>query len=324
MSPRPLLLSTLLIFPAFTLRAAPAQPGDFIEAFQGQFGEHPGERKGHAKGICAAGDFTASPAAKAHFRTPLYSGRVIPARIRFSMAGGNPAVPDYTRSPRGLAAQFTLPDGSVHNIAALSTPVFGARDPESFLGLLRASLPGSDGKPDPVRIQAYREAHPDTRAQAEWLSHNAPPRSYASVAYHGLHTFLADRRMGKAAPIRWHLEPRDGVQGLSDAEIAARPADFLNRRLEERLAQGPVHFDWIITFADPDDPLHDPSVAWPAGRKQIRAGTLRITQAGGNACSGINFDPNILSPGFAASDDPILRMRSPVYAISLGKRLSGQ
>ena len=45
------------------------------------------------------------------------------------------------------AAQFELGDGRVHNIATLSTPVFGAATPESFLGLLRASLPGPDGRP---------------------------------------------------------------------------------------------------------------------------------------------------------------------------------
>ncbi|MCS4306412.1 catalase [Rheinheimera pacifica] len=41
-------------------------------------------------------------------------------------------------------------------------------------------------------------------------------------------------------------------------------------------------------------------------------------------CSNINFDPNVLSRGFSASDDSVLRMRSPAYAISFGKRLSGQ
>ncbi|MFT6269434.1 MAG: catalase, partial [Alphaproteobacteria bacterium] len=38
----------------------------------------------------------------------------------------------------------------------------------------------------------------------------------------------------------------------------------------------------------------------------------------------LNFDPNILSAGFTPSADPVLRMRSPAYAISFGKRLSNQ
>ena len=40
----------------------PAQAGDFIEVFQGLFGEHRDERKGHAKGVCAVGSFTGSAA----------------------------------------------------------------------------------------------------------------------------------------------------------------------------------------------------------------------------------------------------------------------
>ncbi|MFT7194806.1 MAG: catalase, partial [Rheinheimera aquimaris] len=121
----------------------PAQPNDFIEVFAKLFGEHKGIRKGHAKGVCAVGDFTASAEATARFDAALFSGATLPVTYRFSMAGGNPNVPDYARAPRGLAAQFNLPDGSKHNIATLTTPVFGAKDPENFLGLLQASVPGA-------------------------------------------------------------------------------------------------------------------------------------------------------------------------------------
>ena len=53
--------------------------------------------------------------------------------------------------------------------------------------------------------------------------------------------------------------------------------------------------------------------AWAAG-----------SRSGGEACTPINFDPNVMSAGFSAGNDPILRMRSPVYAVSFGQRLSGQ
>jgi catalase len=46
--------------------------------------------------------------------------------------------------------------------------------------------------------------------------------------------------------------------------------------------------------------------------------------SGGDACTIINFDPNVMSAGFLPSDDPVLKMRSPAYAISFGKRLSNQ
>jgi catalase len=151
-----------------------ASPYDFIDAFRALSGEHKGIRKGHAKGVCAQGEFVPSEQARTLLASP-FSGAGMPAQLRFSMAGGNPRVPDSARSPRGLAAQFQLPDGTLHHLAMLSTPVFGAKDPDSFLGLLRAQRPGPDGKPDAGRIAAYREAHPDTRPQAEWLASNPPP-----------------------------------------------------------------------------------------------------------------------------------------------------
>ena len=124
--------------------------------------------------------------------------------------------------------------------------------------------------------------------------------------------------------VRWYLQPQDGEKGLDEAEIASAPADFLSRRLEERLQQGAVHFDWIVVFGESEDTDDDPSRQWPATRSSLKVGTLTIRQAGGDACNLINFDPNVMSTGFRAGPDPILRMRSPAYAISFGQRLSGQ
>ncbi|MBS0554534.1 MAG: catalase, partial [Proteobacteria bacterium] len=44
----------------------------------------------------------------------------------------------------------------------------------------------------------------------------------------------------------------------------------------------------------------------------------------GAACEPINFDPMVMAEGIEASDDPVLRFRSPAYAVSFGKRLGGQ
>ena len=304
-------------------QTAPAQPNDFIQVFEKLFGEHKGVRKGHAKGVCAVGDFTPSAEASARFDAALFSSATVPVTYRFSMAGGNPNVPDYARSPRGLGAQFTLADGSKHNIATLTTPVFGAKNPENFLGLLQASVPGADGKPDMAKIQAFRAANPDTQPQAKWLAANPPPWSYTTAEYFGIHTFYLADKSGEKVKIRWHLQPKDGVKGLTDNEIAQQNTNFLDDRLKQRLADGAVEFDWIISFGEASDSDIDPSQQWPA-RPTLNAGTLRIRASGDANCNNINFDPNLMSRGFSASDDPVLRMRSPAYAISFGKRLSGQ
>ena len=44
----------------------------------------------------------------------------------------------------------------------------------------------------------------------------------------------------------------------------------------------------------------------------------------GAACEPINFDPLVMAAGIAPTKDPVLQFRSPAYAVSFGKRLSGQ
>jgi catalase len=302
-----------------------ATPDQFISTFAKIFGEHQGERKGHAKGVCFSGEFQGDKGLAAYSDSPLFSGDVLPFTGRFSMAGGNPNAPENSRSPRGFAAQLKLSNGELQHFALLSTPVFGAKDPDSFLGLLQASIPDpATGKPDPAKIAAYRQAHPDTQPQANYLAKTAPPASYGSTAYFGLHSFYLKNSSGKQQTVRWQLSPVDGSKGLTASEIAAPPKDFLVQRLAERLQQGALKFKLELVFAEAGYPLLDPSLAWPARSKVVSGGEFRITQSGGDQCKNINFDPNVLASGITASADPVLLMRSAAYAISFGKRLSGQ
>jgi catalase len=44
----------------------------------------------------------------------------------------------------------------------------------------------------------------------------------------------------------------------------------------------------------------------------------------GSECEAVNFDPLVMADGIAATNDPVLQFRSAAYAVSFGKRLSGQ
>ena len=77
------------------------------------------------------------------------------------------------------------------------------------------------------------------------------------------------------------------------------------------------------TVAAPGDITNNATVAWPADRQSIEAGTLTITAAQPEergACRDITFDPTILPDGIALSDDPLLAARSAAYASSFGRR----
>lgn len=322
------LLGSLLLCPVQFSTAAEQEVSadEVVSAIEAVFGVTPGERRNHTKGTCAAGEFVGTAEAAAYSRSPLFSGKAVPVVARFSLSGGNPKAPDTAKSGRGMALEFKLPDGALHHMTMLNTPVFGAARPQTFLDLMVAMKPDpATGKPDPERLKAFKATHPDNQPQAQFLASNNPPSSYASSAYWAIHTFKFIARDNKSTPVRWRFVPLDGEKRLSDEELKSAPANFLEQALIERSKEGPVRWEMIVTVGQPGDVEDNPTLAWPEERQQIKAGTLTITQAMAQKegeCSGINFDPLVMTDGVAASNDPVLLFRSPAYAASFAKRLS--
>lgn len=327
---------SLLVFTGAMTLTAPsfsAADGDVtavqvVDAIEGVFGVTPGERRNHIKGLCAAGEFTGTPEAAAFSRSTLFSGRAVPVVARFSLAGGNPKAPDTAKNPRGMALEFKLADGSLQHMTMLNTPMFGAAQPKTFLDLMIAMKPDpATGKPDPEKMKAFKAGHPDSVAQADFLASNNPPTSYANSAYFSIHTFKFIDRNGKITPVRWRFVPQDGEKRLTDEELKSSPPNFLEQALIARTRQGPVRWDMMIAIGQPGDPEDDPTLTWPENRKQVKAGTLTISSAmaqKGAPCEKINFDPLVMADGIAATNDPILLFRSPAYAVSFGRRMSGK
>lgn len=326
----PSLLATLLL-PIVTLShaAEPEVTGpQVVTALENTFGVHPGERRNHTKGTCALGEFVGSKAALPYSRSLLFSGKPVPVVARFSLAGGNPKVPDTTKSARGMALEFRLPHGKLQHMTMLNTPIFGAASPATFLAMTQAQQPDpATGKADPEKIKAFRASHPDSLAQARFLDTHNPPASYANSAFFGIHTFKFINRQNRTTLVRWKFVPQDGEKRLSDEELKSAGPDFLEPALIKRTAQGVVRWDMMLSIGQAGDPEDNPTLAWPDDRRQVKVGTLSIRTAmpqKGAACEKINFDPLVMADGIAASKDPILLFRSPAYAASFGKRLSGQ
>ena len=80
----------------------------------------------------------------------------------------------------------------------------------------------------------------------------------------------------------------------------------------------------IVTLGEPGDPETDPTLLWPPGRKEIKAGTLILTSASPDTQAGsynVNYDPLLMSDGIAATDDPVLLFRSQAHALSFSRRI---
>jgi catalase len=327
-------MSSLVILTAISARAAETTaasdvtPVQVVDSLELTFGVHPGQRRNHTKGTCAVGEFVATPGAPALSRSQIFSGAPVPVVARFSVAGGNPGVPDATRNARGMALEFRLPNGSRQHMTMLNTPVFGAANPGTFNDMLLASRPDpKTGKPDPQKLREFLASHPDAMAQSSFLASHNPPESYANSAYYGIHTFMFIDAGGGVHPVKWRFIPGDGERALTASELTKAPRDFLEQRLIERVSNGPARWDMVVYIGEPGDREDNPTIAWPETRQHFIAGKLAITQAmpqSGAECEKINFDPLVMADGIAPTSDPVLLFRSPAYAISFAKRLSGK
>jgi catalase len=316
------------------LSALAAQPDSttgqqMIDAFEGTFGVHAGQRRNHIKGTCAAGEFVGTSDAAALSRSALFSGKGIPVIARFSLGGGNPEIPDAAPAPRGMALELRIPGGGVQHITMINVPIFAAASPSSFRDAIIAAKPDPQtGKPDPAKLKAYYETHPDAAALRELVSHHTPTANYYQTTYFSIHTFKFVDAKDVEHPVRWRFVPRDGTKEMTPEEMKAAPHDFLEKNLIERTKKAPAVWDMIVYVGEPGDPQDDPTLAWPEERKHFKAGTLTLTEATvqrkGVACEPINFDPLVMADGIRPTNDPILLFRSPAYAVSFGKRLSNQ
>ena len=146
-----------------------------------------------------------------------------------------------------------------------------------------------------------------------------------AVHYWGVHSFPATTAKGHTRFIKFKVVPVGPEITLTEGEAKAKPADFLQRDLEQRIADGGIKFDLLALLDRPGDPTLDATVRWPDedSRESVRLGTITITAIEKNdPCDQSIFNPSNLAEGIGRPLDEIFAARSPAYAISLGRRRS--
>lgn len=322
----PLLLIVLFLWAGGWLTPQQLSANKLVAILQQSGGEHPGYRRNHAKGVCIVGDFAANGNARSLSHAALFAPGTTPVVGRLAIAGGNPGAPDYAVPVRSMALAFYQKNGEQWRTGMNAMPFFPVNSVQGFYDLQRATLPESKtGKPSAANIQAFVKQHPEVNAFFAWVTQYVPSSSWASDRFNSLNAFNFVDARGESHLVRWSMVPHEAYQ-----PIAARnksDSDFLQKDLQQRLAQGPLQWDLIVTVAGPQDKGNDASVAWPASRQTINAGTLTINQTTPQqqgACNDINYDPLILPEGISASDDPLLNARSSAYAKSYNARTHEQ
>jgi len=312
-----------LVWAAQGFKASQVSPQQIADQFERNAGFQPGFRRNHSKGLCMTGYFEAQGDASAYSKAALFRAGRTPVIGRFAIGGSNPKAADDSVPIRSLALQFNLANGEQWRTAMNSNAVFAVATPQGFYEQLQASQPDpKTGKPDPARVKAFFDSHPETAAFRAWMKGFAPSSSWANTHYYGLNAFILVQEQGQRQAVRWSLVPEQPYEPLAAAQRDNPNA--LSHDLEQRLQQGPLRWQLRLTLAQPEDPTHDATRVWPADRAQITAGVVVLEHSQPQAtgpCRDINYDPLVLPAGIEGSDDPLLSARSAVYAATHYRRL---
>jgi catalase len=296
----------------------------FIDGFKYVNGPQLGFRKNHAKGVAVAGYFEGNGNGQEISKAAVFRPGRTPVQGRFSLAGGNHAMPDAAAAARGLGLVFGFPGGEQWRTAMLNLPVFPDNSAQGFYDRLIASKASPDtGKPDPAANARFLAAHPETAKAMALMKADPPTSGFADSTFRGLNAFYFVNESGARTAVRWSLAP---LHAPSSPPPPNPPGpNWLFDDLVRQIRSGPLQWRLLLTVGAPSDQVHDATLPWPADRRVIDAGTLTLdsiaTEAAGNA-RDINFDPLVLPEGIEPSDDPLLSPRSAVYAASYRLRAS--
>lgn len=287
-----------------------------------------GFRRAHARGVCVAGYFEPAAGADAWSKARVFTQPRTPALGRLSIGGGDPLGAEAQARVRSLALQLDTDDGQQWRLAMNSFPFFAVATPQAFAEQIVASRPDpATGKPDPAKMQAFLERHPEARNFMAWAGSAPWSDSFANTAYHGVHAFRFTNADGDARYVRWTFVPQAPFAPLAPEQRQAVEAAYLTEELAVRLAQGPVRWTMELLVAEAGDPIENPSSPWPETRQRVAAGTFVLERATDQAtgdCRDVNFDPTILPSGISVSRDPVLAARASAYAASFKRRLREQ
>lgn len=285
---------------------------------------HPGFRRAHSKGVCVAGYFEPTPQAGELSSARVFAQPRTAWQGRMSIGGADPYGLDAQARVRSMALVLEADDGQEWRMAMNSFPFLAVSTTQGFHHQVLASRPDpATGKPDARKMEAFLAAHPEAKRFQAWAKSAPWSSSWANTAYNSVNAFRFVDADGQSRFVRWSMEPQAPFVPLSPAEREQADPDYLARELQTRLQQGPLRWNLVVTQAAPGDAVNDPAQPWPDDRPRSVAGVLVMESSQPQAtgpCRDVNYDPTIVPPGVALSDDPILAARAAAYAVSFNRR----
>ena len=296
---------------------------DLLAQFEKIFGDHPGFRPAHAKGLLLTGTFTPAPGAAKLSKAAHITRPSTPVTVRFSNSTGVPVIPDPdpNASPRGLAIRFNLAEHVHTDIVSHSTDGFPTHTGAEFLEFLRAIASSDPANLKGSPLEAFLGTHPAALAFIQTPKPN--PVSFATESYFAVTAMRFINAEGVARYGRYRILPELGNAFLDDAAAKAKPANYLFDEIAERVGKGPVSFKILVQVAGDGDIVDDATKHWPEDRELVELGTISldaVVAENEKEQKQIIFDPIPRLEGIEPSDDPLLELRAAVYLISGRKR----
>ena len=288
---------------------------NIVDSFEQKFSITKGKRRNHTKGFCFEAELIPKDSAITQYSTsPIFSAKSTVIG-RLSHKGGNYHAPDNKPAEYGMGLAITTYSGNIHKMAMNTLDFFPVATVEAFAELMRAKVAGKEA------VKAFKANNKDLqRFKAHMATKDKTLTPYEGATYNSINSFYLVDKAGKKQAVRWAFVPR------KKQHIVLTPsADFFFDNMQTNLDKHGISWDMVVTFANESDDINNPAISWQGKHKTITAATLNVTSINlekDGRCDSINYDPLILSSGFAPSQDSMLQARRASYAISFSKRMS--
>jgi catalase len=296
-------------------------PASMINTFEQVNGPHSGFRRNHAKGVCISGYFESNG-----------RGRLSKAAI-FHRAGCqsldglrwrevSPSSP-MRQTVRSMAILFMLPNGEEWRTGMNNIPVFPVKTAQGFHDQLLASAPDpATGKPDPAKMKAFLDGHPETDKALQLIGNRPISSGFDNSTYNSLNAFRFINASGTVVPVRWSMVPIQPFAPIETTDPGKADKNYLFDALITSILSRPLQWRLVVTVGEPGDATDDATILGrQSGSRSTWMLTIdRVESEDTSPARDINFDPLILPDGIAGSDDPLLSARSAAYAQSFTRR----
>ncbi|GAK09080.1 catalase [Geomicrobium sp. JCM 19038] len=252
-----------------------------------------------------------------------------PVFVRFSTVIHGTHSPETLRDPRGFAVKFYTEDGN-WDLVGNNLKIFFIRDAIKFPDMVHAF------KPDPLTNVQDMERFFDFIASSPESTHMITflfspwgiPANYRQMQGSGVNTYKWVNAEGKAVLVKYHWEPLQGIQNLSQKEADDIQSQNFNHATEDlyQAIEDGNHPEWelhVQIMEDGEhkeldfDPLDDTKLWYRDEFPWYKVGKMTLNKNPQNYFAEVEqaaFGTGVLVDGLDFSDDKMLQGRTFSYS----------